>query len=596
MLTTAFVGTVGWYLAKTLLESAFEDEGSPTKPTVFESIFKDKDAPYKKSVYAKYPLYKSNTHLNGVQICNNYYICNTEEYKDATFLNFLTIGSPGSNKTTSCIVPNLLNPELRGTLVVTDPSGELYELTANIQRSFGRKVYLLSMDEMCDKVNVLKELKTEEEILDYSKNLFLNANKAFNNNPVSSSDATWINMSSSLLASVLCLVKQYRSRNLNNADTVTEAISLLLSLKNDGEYEELIENYPSAKKLYLTYKAGGDNSKAKSSVILNITTKLAIFLLNNTKELTESTTIPLEKLRYEESIIYIKTSEVNALKNAPILSPIIKMLFEKFIDYSYKKKPTVREEDVLDVYFFLDEFGNIGKIDNMSQYATTLRKYKIGLYIALQSVKQLDNYYTPNEVSALKSGIAHKLFLKNNREEETSKYLNFLCGKTNVELESKNYDDFGRLQSKTVRTVEEDKIPISKAGTIKTGAGVLVIGSEEVVSIEGELVGWFKESRYLQYMDVEKASLKDFKDLATSNNLENATPLTSQILNDFRAKKDRLNKTDMSSSHSNNMSHIAKKKNILSEVAIGKEYASQNHAKLDKFIKKFIDENFESQI
>src|SRR5674536_247353 len=61
--------------------------------------------------------------------------------------NHFVVGGPGSFKTQSYIITNVLH-EKKCSIVVTDPKGEVYEMTAEIKRKQGYEVHVINFDDM----------------------------------------------------------------------------------------------------------------------------------------------------------------------------------------------------------------------------------------------------------------------------------------------------------------------------------------------------------------------------------------------------------------------------------------------------------------
>ena len=61
--------------------------------------------------------------------------------------NHFVVGGPGSFKTQSYIIPNVLH-EKECSIVVTDPKAEVYEMTAEIKRKQGYEVHVINFDDM----------------------------------------------------------------------------------------------------------------------------------------------------------------------------------------------------------------------------------------------------------------------------------------------------------------------------------------------------------------------------------------------------------------------------------------------------------------
>ncbi len=61
--------------------------------------------------------------------------------------NVMVIGGPGSFKTQSYVITNVLN-ESENSIVVTDPKGEVYEMTAEVKERQGYEVHVINFDDM----------------------------------------------------------------------------------------------------------------------------------------------------------------------------------------------------------------------------------------------------------------------------------------------------------------------------------------------------------------------------------------------------------------------------------------------------------------
>ena len=61
--------------------------------------------------------------------------------------NHFVVGGPGSSKTQGYVVTNMLH-EKECSLVVTDPKGEVYEMTAEVKRRQGYEVHVVNFSEM----------------------------------------------------------------------------------------------------------------------------------------------------------------------------------------------------------------------------------------------------------------------------------------------------------------------------------------------------------------------------------------------------------------------------------------------------------------
>src|SRR5690625_592313 len=82
------------------------------------------------------------------------------EGADVSNQNIAVIGSSGSSKTQSYVIPNLVNIRDK-SIIVTDPKGELYNLTAQLKKDQGYKIYQVDfISFMQSKYNPLSYVET----------------------------------------------------------------------------------------------------------------------------------------------------------------------------------------------------------------------------------------------------------------------------------------------------------------------------------------------------------------------------------------------------------------------------------------------------
>ncbi len=85
------------------------------------------------------------------------------------------------------------------------------------------------------------------------------------------------------------------------------------------------------------------------------------------------------------------------------------------------------------VFFFLDEFGNLGHINNFPSIITTLRKRQCSISIILQELSQLTAVYGPHEGrSIFAGGIANKLYFSG-LDLEAATYLERVLGRSTAQ-------------------------------------------------------------------------------------------------------------------------------------------------------------------
>ena len=87
------------------------------------------------------------------------------------------------------------------------------------------------------------------------------------------------------------------------------------------------------------------------------------------------------------------------------------------------------------MYFILDEFGNMPKIDKFDKMITVGRSRKIWFNMVVQSYAQLDNVYGDKVSNIIKSNCGMKMFIGSN-DIETCEEFSKLCGNMTVSTSS----------------------------------------------------------------------------------------------------------------------------------------------------------------
>lgn len=113
---------------------------------------------------------------------------------------------------------------------------------------------------------------------------------------------------------------------------------------------------------------------------------------------------------------------------------------------------------LLPVSFFLDEFGNLGRIDNFAGIITTLRKRRCSVSLILQERAQLEALYGRLDAQTIFSGgCGHKLFFSG-LDAETCRSLEQALGQNTV------YDTYYEGVSEHARVLG---VPLKRADEIR---------------------------------------------------------------------------------------------------------------------------------
>lgn len=159
--------------------------------------------------------------------------------------------------------------------------------------------------------------------------------------------------------------------------------------------------------------------------------KLSIFNDEGICSLTSNTDIDPQIFADEPTALFLKIPDEKDTRHT-LAAAFILCIYKALI-----KKASTREDLSLprNVYFILDEFGNMPKIDKFDKMITVGRSRKIWFNMVVQSYAQLDNVYGKTVGDIVKSNCGMKMFIGSN-DIETCKEFSELCGNCTVSTTS----------------------------------------------------------------------------------------------------------------------------------------------------------------
>jgi type IV secretion system protein VirD4 len=337
--------------------------------------------------------------------------------------NIFLVGSPGSGKTQSYLLTNLIHEQER-SIVVTDPKGEIYEATAKLKQEQGYEVRLVNFLEMniSDRYNpldyVTKEIEAEQVATTIVANSGdKNAEKDF-----------WTRSEIALLKTLLLYVR-YECPDEANLAKVKEILTVQgrTPKKLDMFFGKLPPDHP-AYQSYLIVRMAEDKTRASIFISLGIT--LSKFDASDVRKFTEKSDFSLDDIGKKKMVIYCILPIADSTWE-PLTSTFFTQLFQRLYyvaDHNYNKLP-------VKVSFLLDEFVNIGNIPRFEQILATCRSYGISISTIVQSLGQLIDQYTKEKAEGI-IGNCSLRYLLGVDDKMTAEYFSELIGKTTIQTRS----------------------------------------------------------------------------------------------------------------------------------------------------------------
>jgi type IV secretion system protein VirD4 len=330
-----------------------------------------------------------------------------------SFRHMVIVGRSGIGKSTSTFIPSLLTMHTSGSsLIIHDPSEELFKLTAGHLKQQGYQVSILNFGNPNRSVgfNPLDKIKRPSDI-DKLASMLVNTS-------LKKSDPFWDNSGIQLVKIgihlVLKLPLQYR--NLAN---VLHIIKLLGA--NPKRMDELISQYADDK-LFIDYKAFlANDSKVQSGIIATACAALNIFSDEQVALTTSMDTIDFKTFRKKKTALFIQ----NKISDQQYLNTLISIWFETLFASLMEDVPKQNDKSV---YILLDEAASGLKMPSLSNAISHFRKYKVGCVLGLQSIEQLKETYGNNDTTTILSNCYLQMYFSE-QSHATSKMLEEMLGK-----------------------------------------------------------------------------------------------------------------------------------------------------------------------
>ncbi|MBO5199410.1 MAG: type IV secretory system conjugative DNA transfer family protein [Lachnospiraceae bacterium] len=417
----------------------------------------------------------------------------------ASPMHGLIIGATGSGKTTTFINPmiQILGASSAGSsMICTDPKGELFQMHSGTLTERGYKVMVLDLrdpyssfrwnplEDLYDRYQVY--LKTGEEI--YKRRDDAAASGLTLKNAPEQYGEIWYEYEGKAYALRKELLTEIKIAKQKIYDEIYEDLNDLISvicpieseddpvwekgarsiimatclaMLEDSEYPELemtkekfcfynvnkaignsdnnfeqLRNYfagrsPLSKAVNLSKQVLSAAENTLASYMSIAFDKLSMFNDEGLCALTSATDIDPAQFAKEPTALFLKIPDEKDTRHA-LAAVFVLCIYKALI-----KVASAREDLSLprNVYFILDEFGNMPKIDKFDKMITVGRSRKLWFNMVVQSYAQLNNVYGDTVADIIKSNCGMKMFIGSN-DIETCKEFSELCGNMTISTSS----------------------------------------------------------------------------------------------------------------------------------------------------------------
>lgn len=357
-------------------------------------------------------------------------ICeNNKFYVNNRGLGNMIIGSSGSGKTQTTILPYLKLSALAGeNVVINDPMGELYERTAGLFEQNDYKIIVLNLEDITkgNNYNPLllpyglfvegKKDQTVELLEDIGYYIF--------HEPKNIENDFWISNSVNYFTGLALYLFDNAKEDEINFNSIYALANELIERER---IEEFKKNLDKSSAVYYNISATiNAPNETRGGIIATFNQKMGkIVSREGLTNMLSNSDFSLKELVKEKFIIYIIAS--TGLFNSEFTSMIVNQIHDAIKIHGDKTKKT---------NMILDEFKMMLPLKNLTSLINNGRCLGINYTIVVQSFTDLKQMYEKDELEVLKMQFPNIIYLLSN-DINTLKEISDLCGNTKIGKEIK---------------------------------------------------------------------------------------------------------------------------------------------------------------
>ena len=250
-------------------------------------------------------------------------------------------------------------------------------------------------------------------------------------------DQMWERGARSLVTAVcLAMLEDSEKPELGMTKEKFNLFNINKALSNsDNNYQALKDYFEGRGALSQAYQLSRQVLSAPENTMssyMSVTLdKLTIFNDRGLCGLTSATDIKADKFAFQPTALFLKIPDEKDTRHS-LASLFILSTYKSLIKIA---TPLPGQTLPRNVYFIMDEFGNMPKIDKFGQMITVGRSRKIWFNMVVQSFVQLTNVYGKEVADIVIGNCGVKMFIGSN-DTDTCKMFSEMCGNMTVRTTS----------------------------------------------------------------------------------------------------------------------------------------------------------------
>lgn len=315
----------------------------------------------------------------------------TDDYQTKRNNNVLVVGAPGTGKTTSVVVPNLL--QAYGSYVVSDPKGRLYRQYGQYLKEKGYTVKVLDFThpEKSSHYNPFAYIHSTHDVIRMAGSL------AFQKDMVSSKDPFWDHAAFLLYCAVIAYLAFECPERMR---TIKNMMSLILMCRvgnkgeKDNDLDKIMQRLKAKKpesfavRQYDKFRMSPD--RTTQSILITANSKLVAFDFPELNIMTATDDIHLAKIGQKKTAVFVVVSDTDRSMDC-ISNLFFDQALQELCSYADNQCPNGRL--TVGVRFILDDFATNVKINEFPRMVSCIRSRGISAMIMVQSEAQLQAAY-----------------------------------------------------------------------------------------------------------------------------------------------------------------------------------------------------------